>query len=81
MKHGIHPNDVINPKKKPRLAIVSGAVTLAHNLTSLSNLLSPIALNKEVADLEQTYAAVRPKEFYRSDNTGAMVQLWANKQY
>lgn len=31
--------------------------------------------------MEQTYAAVRPKEFYRSDNTGAMVQLWANKQY
>ena len=80
-KHGIYLNDVVNPKKKPRLAIISGAVTLAHSLTSLSNLLSPITLNKEVADLEQTYAAVRPKEFYRSDSTGAMVQLWANKQY
>ena len=80
-KHGIHPKDVVNPRKKPRVAIVSGAVTLAHNLTNLSNLLSPIALNKEVVDLEETYAALRPKDFYRSDNTGSMVRLWADQQY
>jgi hypothetical protein len=51
-KHGIHPKDVVNPKKKPRVEIVSGAVTLAHNLSSLSNLLSPKFLDREVADLE-----------------------------
>jgi hypothetical protein len=56
-------------------------VTLAHNLTNLSNLLSPIALNKEVVDLEQTYAASKPKDFYKSDNTGSMVQRWAGQQY
>ena len=80
-KHGIHPNDVVSPRKKPRQAIVSGAVTLAHNLTNLSNLLSPIALNKEVVDLEQTYAALRPKDFYKSDNMGSMIQRWAGQQY
>jgi hypothetical protein len=80
-KHGIYPNDVVSPKKKPRHAIVSGAVTLAHNLTNLSNLLSPIALNKEVTDLEQTYAASRPKDFYKSDNTGSMIQRWAGQQH
>ena len=80
-EHGIHPNDVVSPKKKPRQAIVSGAVTLAHNLTNLINLLSPIALNKEVTDLEQTYAALRPKDFYKSDNTGSMIQRWAGQQH
>ena len=63
------------------MAIVSGAVTLAHNLSSLSNLLSPILLKKEVANLEQSYAAIRPKDFYRSNNTSSMVQQWASQQY
>jgi hypothetical protein len=40
-----------------------------------------MVLKKEVADLEQTYSALRPKDFYRSDNTGSMVQLWASQQY
>lgn len=31
--------------------------------------------------MEQMYAAVRSRDFYRSDSTGTMVQLWANKQY
>ena len=56
-------------------------MTLAHNLSSLTNLLSPILLKKEVADLEQSYAAVRPKDFYRPNNTGSMVQQWASQQY
>ena len=63
------------------MAIVSGAVTLAHNLSSLSNLLSSILLKKEVANLEQSYAAIRPKDFYRSNNTSSMVQQWASQQY
>ena len=61
--------------------VVTGAVTLAHNLTNLSNLLSPIALNKEVGDLEQTYTALRPKDFFKSDNTGSMIQQWAGQQH
>jgi hypothetical protein len=40
-----------------------------------------MALKREVADLEQTYVASRPKEFYRSDNTSSMVQMWASQQY
>ena len=80
-KHGIHPNDIVSPQKKPQQAIVSGVVTLAHNLTNLSKLLSPIALNKEVVDLEQTYAALRPKDFYKSDNMGSIIQQWAGQQY
>jgi hypothetical protein len=56
-------------------------VTLADNLTNLSNLLSPIALNKEVAELKQKYSAIRPKDYYRSDNTGSLVRLWADQQY
>ena len=71
----------MSPKKKPRQTIVSGAVTLAHNLNNLSNLLSPTALNKEVVDLEQTYTALRPKDFYKSDNTGSMIQRWADQQF
>ena len=63
------------------MAIVSGAVTLAHNLSSLSNLLSPKFLDREVADLEESYASIRPKDFYRPDNTGSMVQQWADQQY
>ena len=61
--------------------VVTGAVTLAHNLTNPSNLLSPIALNKEVGDLEQTYTALRPKDFFKSDNTGSMIQQWAGQQH
>ena len=69
------------PEKKPRQAIVSGTVTLAHNLTNLSNLLSPITINKEVVDLEKTYAGSRPKDFYKPDNTSSMIELWAGQQY
>ena len=57
----------MSPKKKPRRTVVTGAVMLAHNHTNLSNLLSPIALNKEVGDLEQTYIASRPKDFFKLD--------------
>ena len=56
-------------------------MTLAQNLTNLSNLLSPFLLNKEVGDLEQAYTAPRPKDFYKSDNTGSMIQLWAGQQH
>ena len=32
-------------------------------------------------DLEQTYTASRPKDFYRSDNTVSVIQRWAGQQY
>ena len=34
-----------------------------------------------MADLEEWYAAIRPKDFYCPDNTGSMVQLCADQQY
>ena len=32
-------------------------------------------------DLEQSYTALKPKDFYKSDNTGSMIQWWAGQQY
>ena len=30
--------------------------------------------------MEQTYTAPRPKDFYKSENTGSMIQQWASQQ-
>jgi hypothetical protein len=80
-KNGIYPNNIVGPKKKPRVAIVSGAVTLGDNLTNLSSLLSPDNLKREVHNLNQNYSAAKSKDFYQSENTGSLVELWADQQY
>jgi hypothetical protein len=69
---------MVAPPKKSR---VSGAVTLGNTLTSLLSLLSPTDLNREVYNLNEAYTAIKPKNFYQSENTGSLVDLWANQQY
>ena len=31
--------------------------------------------------MEETYTGIRPKDFYKSDNTSSMIQLWAGQQH
>ena len=57
----------------------SGPVTLAANLSSLTELFSLSTLQAEVRSIESKLTLTKPKEYYRSTGTGTMVELWGNQ--
>ena len=68
--------------KKGKCAIkptTSGPVILAANLSSLTELFSLSTLQAEVRSIEHRLTLTKPREYYRSMGTGAMVELWGNQ--
>lgn len=77
------PGQTQKQRKRPRVELSAGAVTLAANLSTLKNLLSKSNLNFELNELELACSSESstPKNYHKKTNTAEMIELWGDHLY